>query len=383
VRDCGFEVIASELKNLCGEKRTMRKYFVDNIRWLCILMLFPYHIFRIYNSFMMDFYVEGQDVVLTTGFIVATTPWFMPLLFVLAGISSAHALNKITNKEYIKERMYKLLIPLVVGILLVIPAQTYFAERFHNDFTGGYFYQYILFFTSPTDLTGYRGGFTPAHLWFILYLFVISIVALPIMTIYKNSKRKLAPDKISVWALPPLFILPLLMTPILNFSGLSVGRYFAFFLLGYLILSSDTIINKLSRVRLLMSVILVVLMVLHVGAWLLSLYGIFELSEIAVYAFSIFYGWFAILTVLGLGNHYLNFRNRGTDYLSASSFPVYIFHQTWIVVVAYYILSAIESISLQMILILISSFLLTYATYELCRRIPGIRFLFGIKARSK
>ena len=123
----------------------MRKYFIDNIRWLCILMLFPYHIFRIYNSFMEGFYVEGPDVITTTGFIVATTPWFMPLLFVIAGLSSAYALKKKTSIEYAKERVYKLLIPFVAGILLVVPAQTYFAEVFHNSYTGGYFYQYILF----------------------------------------------------------------------------------------------------------------------------------------------------------------------------------------------------------------------------------------------
>ena len=361
----------------------MRKYFIDNIRWLCILMLFPYHIFRIYNSFMEGFYVEGQDVILTTCFIVATTPWFMPLLFVLAGISSTYALNKRTNSAYIKERVYKLLVPLIAGILLVVPAQTYFAERFHNGFTGGYFYQYILFFTRPTDLTGYRGGFTPAHLWFILYLFVISIVALPIMSIYKNAKRKLDPDKLTLWILPLLFIFPLLMTPILNFGGLSVGHYFAFFLLGYLTLSSDTIIHKLTRHRYLLLVVSVALMVLHTIAWLLSLHDIFEPPQMIAFVFSTFYGWFAILTILGLGNYYLNFRNRSTDYLSASSFPVYIFHQTWIIAVAYYILMTIENVLLQMILILAISFLLTYATYELCRRIPGIRFLFGIKARSK
>ena len=366
--------------------RIMRKYFIDNIRWLCILMLFPYHIFRIYNSFMESFYVEGQDVIPTTGFIVATSPWFMPLLFVLAGISSAYALNAKTNKEYIKERVCKLLIPLVAGLILVVPAQTYFAERFHNGYTGGFFYQYILFFTGPTDLTGYRGGFTPAHLWFILYLFVISMAALPIMTTYKNSKRKPAPERMPLWILPLLFIFPLIMTPVLNFGGLSVGTYFAFFLLGYFILSSDAIVYKLSRLRLPMSVISTALMVMFVGLWLLSLHGIYELPSIAVYLLSAFYGWFAILTILGLGNHYLNFRNKGTDYLSASSFPVYIFHQTWIIVVAYYILSAIENIPLQMILILVISFLITYATYELCKRIPGIRFLFGIKglkARSK
>jgi len=333
---------------------------------------------------MEGFYVEGQDVIATTGFIVAVSPWFMPLLFVIAGISSTYALNKRTNRAYIKERIYKLFIPLIAGILLAVPAQTFFAERFHNGFTGGYLYQYILFFTGPTDLTGYRGGFTPAHLWFILYLFVISIIALPIMSMYKNVKRKLAPEKISLWLLPLLGIIPLLMNPILNFGGMSVGMYFAYFMLGYWVLSSDALIQKLDRLRFPLLLVSVAFMTIHVGVvWLLQLYGVVELPQIAMQIFMAIYGWLAILTILGLGNHYLNFRNEKTDYLSASAFPVYIFHQTWIIVVAYFILLMIANVPLQMGLILVISVLITYATYELVKRIPGVRFLFGIKPRTK
>jgi len=333
---------------------------------------------------MEAFYVEGQDVIVTTGFIVAIAPWFMPLLFVIAGVSSAYALNKRTNKEYIKERIYKLFIPLIVGVLLVVPPQTYFAERFHNGFTVGYLYQYILFFTAPTDLTGYRGGFTPAHLWFLAYLFVISIVALPIMSMYKNSNRKLSIEKMPLWLLVLLGIIPLLMSPILNFGGMSVGTYSAYFMLGYLALSCDAIIEKLDKYRFPLLFISVVCMAIHVGvSWLLQLYGIIELSQIAVQAFMMIYGWIAILAIFGLGNHYLNFRNKKTDYLSASAFPVYIFHQTWIIAVAYFTLLAINNVPLQMGVILVVSVLLTYATYEAFKRIPYVRFLFGIKPRKK
>jgi len=331
---------------------------------------------------MEGFYVEGENVVLTTGFIVATSPWFMPLLFVIAGISSAYALNKKTAGVYIKERVCKLLIPLVSGILLVVPAQTYFAERFHNGYTGGYLHQYILFFTGPTDLTGYTGGFTPAHLWFILYLFVISMAALPIMSAYKNARRKLAPEKISLWVLPLLGMIPLLMTPILDFGGMSVGTYFAYFMLGYLLLSNDALIQKLDRRRFPLLAASGVFMILFVSGWLLQLHGMFEMPQVIMGVLQRLYGWIAILTILGLGNRYLNFRNRGFDYFSASSFPVYLFHQSWIVAVAYYVLLATDHVPVQMILILSISFVLTYATYELCRRIPGVRFLFGIKPRQ-
>jgi len=357
----------------------MRKHFIDNIRWLCILMLFPFHIFRIYTSFMEGFYVEGADVVVTTAFIVATAPWFMPLLFVLAGISSAYALSRKTSGAYVKERVNKLLIPLIAGLLLVVPAQTYFAERFHNGYTGGYFAQYILFFTGSTDLTGYRGGFTPAHLWFILYLFVISLIALPIMAADRKSKRKLVPEKISLWLLALLGVIPLLMSPILDF-GESLGAYFAYFMLGYFLLANDGLIEKLDRRRIPLLLVSLGMMAFYVGMWLLLLHDIAPVPMLFFDVFARIYGWIAILAILGLGHRYLNFRNKGTDYLSASSFPVYVFHQTWIIAVAYYILQVVQSVPLQMGLILLISLALTYGSYELCRRIPGVRLLFGIKA---
>ncbi|MCL2445919.1 MAG: acyltransferase family protein [Oscillospiraceae bacterium] len=360
----------------------MRKHFIDNLRWLCILLLFPFHVFRIYNSFMEGFYVEGQDIVATTGFIVAVAPWFMPLLFVIAGVSSAYALNKRTYREYAIERVRKLLIPFLAGLLLVVPAQTFFAERFHNGFTGGYFYQYILFFTAPTDLTGYRGGFTPAHLWFILFLFVISLVALPLAAVLKKAKRKPSFERTPLWLLPLLGLLPWLMMPILNFDGMSVGMYFAYFMLGYLVLSHESLVQQLARHRFVLLTTAAFGMVLCVGAWLLQLHGMMQMPQTAMQLCFMLYGWLAVLALFGLGNRYLNFNNKVTDYLSVSAFPIYLFHQSWIVAVAYFTLMWIDSVVLQIGVILTLSVLLTYASYELFKRIPGVRFLFGIKART-
>lgn len=357
----------------------MRKYYIDNVRWLAVLSLFPYHVFMIYNSFGEGFYVKGEDVPLTTGFIVATWPWFMPLLFVIAGISSAFALQKRSVPQYIKERVFKLFIPLVAGILLLIPAQTYFAERFHNGYTGGYFQQYIMFFTKPTDLTGYTGGFTPGQLWFVLYLFIISLVALPIMNAYSKTKRKLPLQKMPMPVLFILFIFPILGALILDISGKSLGEYFAYFMLGYFFLSDEDILREIDKYRFPLLIISIFNMVLVLLQWNGALGGIFDIYPVYD-IFSRFYAWIAILSLLGMGRHYLNFKNKFTDYFSKSSFSVYVFHQTWIVAAAYYVLMLTDNVLIQMVLILIVSIFATFATYEICRRMGITRFLFGIKS---
>lgn len=68
------------------------------------------------------------------------------------------------------------MIPFVFGLLVLVPAMTYTGEVYFNDYQGTYLGQYYLFFTKITDLTGYKGGFTPAHLWFLLYLFLITLL---------------------------------------------------------------------------------------------------------------------------------------------------------------------------------------------------------------
>ena len=354
----------------------MRKNHIDNLRWLAVLMLFPYHIFMVYNTFGESFYIKGADIMLTSGFIVVTGRWFMPLLFTIAGMSSAFALQKRNSVEYIKERVSKLFIPLIFGVLLIVPPQTYFAERFHNDYVGSYFQQYILFFTKPTDLSGYRGGFTPAHLWFLLYLFIISLIALPIMSAYQKSDKKLPLHKIPFFSLLVLFILPALGSLVLDVAGKSLGEYFMYFILGYFILSNENVLEKTEKYKFVMLLISFLSAAVIILTWSEVIRGI---PEIVYGVFFCFYAWVTILALFGLSRCYLNNQNKLTDYFNKSSFSIYIFHQTWIIAAAYYTFKITNNPYVQMSIILVGSVIATFATYEICKRIFVARSIFGIR----
>ena len=351
-----------------------RKNYIDNLRWICILFLFPYHTFMVYNTFE-SFYIKGTEIQATYYFFGATWPWLMPLMFLLAGVSSAYALQKRTAVEYLKERVFKLLIPLVFGVLLLVPVQTYFAEVFHNGYNGNYFGQYILFFTKPTDLTGYTGGFTPGHLWFILYLFIISIIALPFMRIYQKSSKKIPTYRISLAALLLLFIIPVFSQIILDIGGKSVGEYLTWFLFGYFLISSEAIQDKLQKKRFLLLGIAVPCMLVYTFAGA----AIQNYNTILYELLYMFFAWSTILAILGLGKQYLEFKNRMTTYLSKASFVIYVIHQQWIVVAAYFALKWIKGIPLQMISIIFPSIIFTLLTYEIFRRFSVTRFMFGLK----
>jgi len=329
----------------------------------------------VYNTFGESFYIKGTDIQSTTNFIMATWPWFMPLLFLIAGVSSAYALNTKTVKNYIKERIFRLLIPLCFGLLLLVPVQTYFAERFHNNYNGSYFGQYILFFTKPTDLSGYHGGFTPGHLWFILYLFIISLIALPIIYILKRSTEKLLLQKILEPVLLLLFIIPVFSQIILDINGKSLGEYLTYFLFGYYLISFEEIQEKLQKYRFLHLSLVILCLITYIFAE-----TVIENSNVFIYELLYsFYAWTTILAILGFGKKYLNFTNSLTAYMSKSSFPVYFFHQQWIIITAYFSLMWIQNIPLQIIAILLSSIIFTFLTYEVFKRFSITRFFFGMK----
>lgn len=117
----------------------MRKDFIDNVRILCIMLLFPYHTCMIYNNWGEIFYVTGVPYNMPSYFVSIVHPWWMTLLFTIAGISSFYAFKRRTMKEYAKERVEKLLIPLIVGVVVIIPVQSYIADVFHNGYSGGVF----------------------------------------------------------------------------------------------------------------------------------------------------------------------------------------------------------------------------------------------------
>lgn len=180
-----------------------------------------------------------------------------------------------------------------------------------------------------TDLTGYDGGFTPGHLWFLLYLFVITIFSLLIIKIPKiDGVHK----KTSLPVFLLLGILPLLVNPILNFGGKSVMSYLVFYLIGYFFISDDEFVaDKIVKHRL-------IYLILFAAAISFNIYaGINSLSGFAVTAVYYCAAWFGILTMIGFAQKSFNYANRFTRCLSKISFHFYIVHYIWLTVFQFYI----------------------------------------------
>jgi glucan biosynthesis protein C len=102
-----------------GEYKGIRKHYLDNIRWATVVLVLIYHVFYLYNTVGVPFPIAkdaGIRAFDTFSYIVY--PWFMVILFLVAGISARYALQKQTNRQFLKAKVTKLLVPSTLGLLV-------------------------------------------------------------------------------------------------------------------------------------------------------------------------------------------------------------------------------------------------------------------------
>jgi len=154
-----------------------RAYYLDWIRIGVILLLVPFHSAITFASRGDGFIRYPQSVPVMDTALWFLSIWIMPVLFVVSGVASYHALQHRTPKQYARERRRKLLMPLLAGMILVCPPMSYMRAMFMGSFHGSFLQFYPRFFTGRLYP---RGNLNWGHLWFLAYLYVFSLVLLPL-----------------------------------------------------------------------------------------------------------------------------------------------------------------------------------------------------------
>ncbi len=346
----------------------MRRNYIDNLRNLTILLLFPVHTFMIWNNFGSSFYIWlGESKILST-LIVLVNPWFIPILFVLSGMSARYALEKRSSKEFVIQRINKLLIPFISGMVFLVPFQTLYARKYFYNYKGGILEHWKYFFTHFTDFSGYDGAFTPGQLWFILFLFIISMITLILFQFLPYEKASVKIEKISVFGVLLLFIPIWLMYYLGNFGGFSIGKNLALYLIGYYVISNDVIMKKVGKnIKWLVTLCVIGTVALVILYYNFSYYGDLWINYI---------GWNMILVLLFFGKKFLDRQTRFTEYFNKASYPIYILHQTILVALAYYIVQVCDIMIVQVLGICVGSFILTILVYQLLKIVPFVKKIF-------
>jgi glucan biosynthesis protein C len=278
---------------------------------------------------------------------------------------------------------------------VVVPPQIYFE---HIKEYNGYwdFYKTVFNFIPYPD-----GSFSWHHLWFIVYLFCYSLIAIPLLNFLRSEKSGKFKANVYRWIASPagLLFIPsilILITQIIlrpyfpeeehNLRDWAFFVfYFCFFLFGLICYSDKNlwlVIGK-NRKHLLMAALFV----------LVPFYGTYfhfrgfyhlpwneETVETIFDVISIFLSWFTVITVIAYGQHYLNRPHRWLSKINEGLYPFYILHQTVIIWIGYYfcqlnwsIATKFWSISFLTLISCVGFYLL------LIRPFNAVRFLFGMK----
>jgi peptidoglycan/LPS O-acetylase OafA/YrhL len=380
--------------SLLGEKMSdsygSRVYFVDWLRILAVLLLFPFHTLRVFNA-GEAFYVKSPALSeAVTDVLSFISVWHMPLLFFLAGCSTYFALRRRGGGQYSWERVKRLLVPLVFGILILIPPQTWFGGRFNSGYTGSYWHYLVsgdFLRWNIQDGGDYFGGFGTGQLWFIMFLLIISLIAIPLVVWGARGRGVKRMQAVSrrlsnpVWWLVPIIVL-FLGEAAPEIPGGPFVYYLFIFLFGFIAVCDPRFMESAQRYRipsLVAGLALALFWVLSAGFRdsfpdpSLQRAGLAILGTAGV--------WLTLMGTLGFGRRYLDRTSRAQRYLAEGSYPVYILHQTVIVIVAFYVVTVPTAGVVQWLLLLICAVGGTFALYEIVRRFGVLRFLFGMKPR--
>jgi peptidoglycan/LPS O-acetylase OafA/YrhL len=369
-----------------------RLHYIDWLRVLAVLLLFPFHTLRVFNA-DDPFYVKANTLSMPVSYLLGfISVWHMQLLFLLAGASTCLALRRRSNRQYLGERLLRLGIPFLFGIFVLIPPQTYDGARFNSGYTSSYWHYLSsgdFLQWNVKDGGDYYGGFGIGHLWFILILLLVSVVVLPLFAwgrgerggaFLRGFSRRLAHPAWWLLAALLLFVFEALPDP----TGLGFFYYLMFFALGYAAVRGPEFMAAAKRLRL-----PALALGLPLAAfWSLSSNYRDSLPDPSWQRAGLAYlGMLASLLViiglLGYGRRYLDRTSPALAYLAEGSYPVYILHQTVIVLFAFSLVGWAVWEPLQWVALLAVSVVVTFALYEGVRRWSVTRFLFGMRPKKR
>ncbi|MBJ6761969.1 acyltransferase [Myxococcaceae bacterium JPH2] len=309
----------------------------------------------------------------------------MPLLMVISGVGTALALRHRSLGSFAKDRTKRLLWPLVFGMFIIVPPQIYAERLQHGAFHGSY----LDFYPSVFEFVTYpRGSLSWHHLWFVAYLFVYCVLALPLFAWLETRSGQAFLARANAWLSRgfnvALLCLPLVLNQVVlnrapeTHALLNDPRTFLhygmLFLFGHLFGRCPGVWERLVELR---------RVLLGIGvAVMLPMLPDDEFPLVAERLGQGIILWTLLLSALGHAHAHLLTRPAWLAHAQELSYPFYIFHQTVIVVLGLAMLRLPLGPWALFAAVLTASFLVTWALCEMVARVGWLRPCFGMKPRA-
>lgn len=370
-------------------EQKIRRYDLDWLRVMVFALLIFYHV-------GMFFVPWGWHVKNNTSYdwlrwpMLFLNQWRLPILFVISGMGTYYALSKRNIWQFLWERNLRLGIPLVFGMLMIVPPQVYFERLANNQFGGSY----MEYFTAIAfDGIYPEGNISWHHLWFLPYLLIFSMMLSPIFMYIKRKSTRITdwtkriiqkPFGLYVFIVP-LYLLESLLEPFFDITHALVDDWFNFsfslvlFFYGFLLISTGDIfwdaLNKIKKIALRIGIVAFLSQVL---IWIYLEDGyVVHFTEALLKVVNI---WSWILVLFGYAAKYLNRPSAKLAYANRAVYPFYILHQTITVGIAYYLMDLSWGLVPKATILILGTFGLSWLLYHfVILKIPILHPLFGLK----
>jgi len=369
----------------------MRRYDLDWLRVLAFSLLIVHHV----NFFFCPWdWVVKNNIVYTWMIIPMQfmSQWRLPLLFMISGMGTYYALSKKTGGAFLKERFKRLIIPLLFAMVFITPPQCYIDRHEHGLFTGSYFD-----FWPAHAFNGFypEGNMFWHHLWFLPYLFIFCIVALPAFLYMRKHPgnnlvkmaQKLSSGPLSIFLLMiPMYFPQTFLYPSYPHSLLLIGDwwalsyFFLYFFYGFVLVSAgESFFSTALRYRNPYLVASLIITVIYLAFKLR-----YENTDIAYYLepfLKVLNTWCWLLVFFGFAKAYLSKSSRLLSYANQAVYPFYILHQTVIVLIGVYMKDWNMGFAGKYLILFTGTFVGCLVLYEfVIRRVKWLRPLFGLKS---
>ena len=378
-----------------------RRHDLDWVRICAFGLLVLYHVGMYYVSW--DWHVKSPRVSETLEpFMLLTGPWRLSLLFLVSGTASAFLLEK-KPKGFLGSRSWRLLLPLIFGMLVIVPPQSYY-EVLDSRIPGGYRDGYLAFWGrflagdgSFCDDDGCLDLPTWNHLWFVVYLWAYTVALWLLLRVFPGLMTRArtglasALSGVGVLLWPAAFLVAARLALVGRFESTHAlvddwynhAQYLPLFLLGFLMARAEPFWQALHRMR--WPALLAAAASYGFIVWYFYLWGYgdanpppdaLRMGQRIAWALN---QWWSLASIFGFTYRFRHADSAALRYLTPAVFPVYILHQTVIVVAAYNLKPLGIAPLWECLLLIALTFAACFGAYEIVRRIGWLRPLFGLK----
>jgi len=375
-----------------------RRHDIDALRAIAFAVLILYHLAMFYVA---DWGWHVKSVHLAGWLQVPmlfVNRWRMDLIFMISGMAAAFLLKPEAVWAFVRQRNWRLMLPLLFGMAFIVPIQPY-AQGVSNGKVAPGFVSFLVAYFGHSRwpdgaFDGWEHSMTWNHLWYLFYLWVytlaLSLLAKPLASAAGRRLTALLTG-LRGWKLLVLPALPFwLYTVALQDRFPDNGDfvhdwyrnavYFTVFVYGYVVAKDAGFWAEALRLRKASLAAALAIFVPYILLGRLLPDDAPHWQVVVIWTLRVGYIWTMLMAILGWGHALLNRPFRWLPWATESVYPWYMLHQSLIVGLGFALMPYRLGPVTEPLAILAGTVAGCFVLGEAVKRVPFLRPCFGLKA---